>query len=224
MCDNGVFSIPDLVLDDYSYIGPTGPGDSNDLCKCNTVVYSLMSACDACQGANWFSWNTWKHNCTNVDPLQTFSHTVPSGTRVQEWAFVDVTKKGIWDPVLSYQLGNRVEIIPGEPAIMTSIPAPTTTSTSVPGLSSSQAQYLLSRGTSSDKSRKIGAIVGGVLSGIAIIAAAVALFLWRARIKRRRMTRKAAEVIFANRALPMQEKVPKNKDQEEPHDVVAEAI
>jgi hypothetical protein len=119
---------------------------------------------------------------------------------------------------------DRVEIIPGEPATMTSIPAPTTTSTSVPGLSSSQAQYLLSKANSGDRARKIGAIVGGILSGIALVAAAVALLLWRARVKRRRVTRKAAEIIFANRALPLQEKVFKGKDQEEPHDVVAEAI
>lgn len=51
-----VFSIPPLANDSYSYVGPTGSGDAADLCKCNTVVYSLMSACDACQGANWFSY------------------------------------------------------------------------------------------------------------------------------------------------------------------------
>jgi len=49
-----VFTIPDLLPGD-SYIGPTGPSDAGDLCKCNTVVYSLMSACDACQDALWFS-------------------------------------------------------------------------------------------------------------------------------------------------------------------------
>ena len=98
-----VFTIPPLANDSFSYIGPTGPGDSADLCKCNTVVYSLMSACDACQGANWFSyvrfppvvprlgvrcgltkdismmmcrWNTWSYNCTSVDPPQTFVFSV----------------------------------------------------------------------------------------------------------------------------------------------------
>ena len=51
-----VFTIPPLAADSYSYVGPTGAGDTADLCKCNTVVYSLMSACDACQGADWFSY------------------------------------------------------------------------------------------------------------------------------------------------------------------------
>jgi Ca2+/Na+ antiporter len=105
---------------------------------------------------------------------------------------------------------------------MTSLPAPTSTQTSVPGLSSSQAQYLASK-TKSNRARKIGAIVGGVLSGIALVAASVALFLWRARINRRRTTRKAAEIIFANQAMPMQEKVFKGRDQEQARDVVPEA-
>ncbi|KAF8491364.1 hypothetical protein F5888DRAFT_1736780 [Russula emetica] len=57
VCDNGEFSIPSLVSGD-SYVGPTGSNDSTDLCKCNTVVYSLMSACGACQfeDAIWFSY------------------------------------------------------------------------------------------------------------------------------------------------------------------------
>ena len=50
-----VFTIPALLPGD-SYVGPTGPTDASDLCKCNTVVYSLMSACDACQDALWFSY------------------------------------------------------------------------------------------------------------------------------------------------------------------------
>jgi hypothetical protein len=104
---------------------------------------------------------------------------------------------------------------------MTSLPAPTTKATTVPGLSSSQAKYFSSKTKGSDRARKIGAIVGGVLSGIVLVAASVALFLWRARSKRRRTTRKAAEIIFANHAMPMQEKVFKGRDQEEPRDVVS---
>jgi hypothetical protein len=29
--------------------------DDNDQCKCNTVVYNLISACDACQGSSWIA-------------------------------------------------------------------------------------------------------------------------------------------------------------------------
>jgi len=222
VCDNGAFVIPSLTLDDYSYIGPTGSGDATDLCKCNTVVYSLMSACDACQGANWFSWKTWKVNCTTVDPPQTYSNTIPSGTRVPEWAFIDVTKEGIWDPILAHQLGNQVEISPGEPATMTSLPTPTSSQTTVPGLSSSQAHFLSSKLHPNNMGRKTAAIVGGILSAIALVAASVALLLWRARVKRRRTTRAASVIIFGNQAMPMQEKV--SRSQAEPRDAVPDAI
>ena len=43
------------LLPGYSYTGPSGVDDSN-LCKCNTVAYSLISACDACQGAQWITY------------------------------------------------------------------------------------------------------------------------------------------------------------------------
>jgi hypothetical protein len=53
-CSSVEFTIP-MLGSGNSYTGPTGSGDDDDLCKCNTVVYSLMSACDACQGAKWFT-------------------------------------------------------------------------------------------------------------------------------------------------------------------------
>ena len=45
------FSIPPLISGN-SYTGPAGV-DNGDACKCNTVLYNLISACDACQGASW---------------------------------------------------------------------------------------------------------------------------------------------------------------------------
>ena len=45
------------LLPGYSYTGPSGVDDSN-LCKCNTVSYSLISACDACQGAAWITYDS----------------------------------------------------------------------------------------------------------------------------------------------------------------------
>jgi hypothetical protein len=45
----------DPLQSGYSYTGPSGVDDSN-LCKCNTVAYSLISACDACQSETWISY------------------------------------------------------------------------------------------------------------------------------------------------------------------------
>ena len=46
-----VFEVPTLQPG-QSYNGPND-ADKGDLCKCNTVVYNLVSACDACQGESW---------------------------------------------------------------------------------------------------------------------------------------------------------------------------
>ncbi|KAI9443925.1 hypothetical protein H4582DRAFT_1917847 [Lactarius indigo] len=219
-CNNGVFTIPNLEPGN-SYTGPTGPGDENDLCKCNTVVYSLMSACDACQGAKWFSWKSWSRNCTAVDPPTTFSNLIPSGTRVQEWAFIDVTDEGTWDPVLAYQVGDATEVNAGQPGTLAAPATPTTTQTAVPGLAST----LVPASHNGSSAKKIGAIIGGVLGGLAFIAATVALLLWRARIRRRTATRAAAAAMFPGRtALPLQEKLGKKEETAAVEPVGAEAI
>jgi len=48
------FTIKELAPG-YHYTGPSGYDDS-DMCKCNTVTYSLLSACVACQGEEWITY------------------------------------------------------------------------------------------------------------------------------------------------------------------------
>jgi hypothetical protein len=51
------FTVP-VLPSGYEYAGPSGKSKSDDnLCECNTVTYSLLSACDACQGANWLTYD-----------------------------------------------------------------------------------------------------------------------------------------------------------------------
>ena len=101
-------------------------------------------------------------------------------------------------------------------------PSPTTTQTAVPGLSSLQAQFVSSVFGHHKKTKKTVGIVLGILSGILVIGVVAALWLWRARVKRRKMTRAAASVIFANLAFPLQEKGA--RDRYEPPNVFQEAI
>ncbi|KAI0246500.1 hypothetical protein BJV78DRAFT_148333 [Lactifluus subvellereus] len=55
-CNGDSFYMSPLKPGD-SYIGPTGDDDRDgDLCKCNTVVYSLLSACFACQQEPWITY------------------------------------------------------------------------------------------------------------------------------------------------------------------------
>lgn len=45
----------DALAPGYHYTGPSDYDDT-DLCMCNTVTYSLLSACVACQGEEWISY------------------------------------------------------------------------------------------------------------------------------------------------------------------------
>ncbi len=45
----------DPLMTGEEYAGPTLLGGA-DICKCNTVFYSLMSACGACQNAFWIEY------------------------------------------------------------------------------------------------------------------------------------------------------------------------
>lgn len=116
---------------------------------------------------------------------------------------------------------DNTEVTSGESGSLSPLPTPTTTQTSVPGLASSQLPSKNGHG----KGKSVGGIVGGILSGIAFIVASVGLLLWRARIKRRRTTRAAASMIFANRAMPLQEKVNRrSRDYSESRNIFQETI
>ncbi|KXN92204.1 ATP synthase subunit beta, mitochondrial [Leucoagaricus sp. SymC.cos] len=44
------------------YTGPD-PANTNDVCACNTVVYSLLSVCAACQNRFFVDWTSWTLHC-----------------------------------------------------------------------------------------------------------------------------------------------------------------
>ena len=52
-----VFTV-DPLLPGEEYFGPSGVDNSN-LCKCSTVAYSLVSACAACQDAEWITYGPY---------------------------------------------------------------------------------------------------------------------------------------------------------------------
>ncbi|KAI0246209.1 hypothetical protein BJV78DRAFT_1256868, partial [Lactifluus subvellereus] len=65
----------------YSYTGPSGVDDGN-LCKCNTVTYSLISACDACQSETWITFRSTAQKLCLFQLSQTLflpEHVCPNG-------------------------------------------------------------------------------------------------------------------------------------------------
>jgi hypothetical protein len=102
---------------------------------------------------------------------------------------------------------DATEVNAGQPGTLAAPATPTTTQTSVPGLSSTQLP------SHSHSSKRVPAIVGGVIGALAFIAAAVGLMLWHARFRRRRATRLAAAAMFP--AVPLKEKHTKTTDDAE---------
>ncbi|KAH9973121.1 hypothetical protein BGW80DRAFT_1252422 [Lactifluus volemus] len=181
-CNGGAFSVPALQPG-YSYTGPST--DGYNLCKCNTVVYSLLSACDACQGEAWISWSLYSQNCTTVYPASShtlsFPNPVPSGTRVPAWALIDITTENSWNSNQSYASGDTPEVAPG--ALIGSA-ASSAISGSTASIFSSPTYTSPPSSSSGKSSSNVGAIAGGVAGGVvAVSAAALLLFFF---LRRRR--------------------------------------
>ncbi|KAH9973126.1 hypothetical protein BGW80DRAFT_286690 [Lactifluus volemus] len=170
-CNQGGMPHLPVLPSGGSYSGPSA-GDANT-CKCNTVVYSLLSACGACQGGSWISWSDYIPNCTSSNFATPYALAIPSGTSVPYWALINVTVKGTWDPDESRAVGDTPESGPG---------AVITTPASSPVLSSSAILSYSPTATSSSKSTgssNVGVIAGGVIGGIAVISAATLIgFFW----------------------------------------------
>jgi hypothetical protein len=174
-CNGGSFTI-DALKPGYSYTGPSGVDDSN-MCKCNTITYSLVSACDACQGADWTSWSVFSSNCTKTMPPSSFPNSIPAGTRVPQWALLDVTSENNWNVNKSISAGDTPELASGATpgASGTSGRGATASGTraqSPTGTDASSSSTTKPASSSSAKksSSNLGVIVGGAVGGVAVIA------------------------------------------------------
>ncbi|KAI0306318.1 hypothetical protein B0F90DRAFT_1688907 [Multifurca ochricompacta] len=103
------FTIPPLSPGSH-YTGPSGPDDA-DICKCNSVTYSLISACAGCQKGVWISYEQWTANCTKISPVSTFPQLIPNDTRVPAWGFLGVSDSQPWDNVTACNFGGNPESV-----------------------------------------------------------------------------------------------------------------
>ncbi|KAH8099951.1 hypothetical protein BXZ70DRAFT_195533 [Cristinia sonorae] len=170
---------------------PDSPGDyyrppqpaSATACQCNTVFYSMLQACSKCQAHPIVPWSTWEFNCTT--PYSGYPETIPSGTNVPSWAYLDVIRADAFNDTAAK--ANHDEGLPES----TSPSSPESTGSTSTSTSPTSAPT----GAPAAAVRKVshaGAIAGGVVGGIVglAIAAALALFLWR-RHQRRHALRAA---------------------------------
>jgi len=158
-CNGGTWNIPPLAPNSQ-YVGPY-QGQSNK-CVCSTVVYSLVSACGACQGGGITTWSHWSFNCTASDiTLSQYPHNIPPAISIPSWAYLSVITADVWDPSAALAAHNS-----GAPdsTVATSATATSATATSAStGIPSST-------GTPTKNSNHAAAIAGGVVGGVVGLA------------------------------------------------------
>ncbi|KAF8872195.1 hypothetical protein BD779DRAFT_351145 [Infundibulicybe gibba] len=93
VCNGGNISIPALEPAEF-YPGPSK--EDATTCQCNSVFYSILSACAACQSGDILSWSTYTTNCTSPS-IQTFPSGIPPGTPVPHYAFQNVMLNDTFD-------------------------------------------------------------------------------------------------------------------------------
>ncbi|KAI0293052.1 hypothetical protein BC826DRAFT_1097725 [Russula brevipes] len=186
VCNSGSFVISAL-LPQNSYTGPSG-SDDGDICKCNTVVYNLISACDACQGEPWIPYSSWSLNCTSVAIAGTFPDPIPAGTRVPKWAFLDPTPSDDWNLTAASRSGDSPEVTGSAPIFPTSVRGSQSTIT----LTTNSPE---SSSAPQSSSSKTGAIAGGVVGGVVGAALIAGVVIWFTT--RRRRGRLAPSAAFA---------------------------
>ncbi|PPQ63071.1 hypothetical protein CVT24_005926 [Panaeolus cyanescens] len=176
------------------YVGPTFA--TADVCKCSTVYYSMMSACGGCQGLSFANWTAWSTNCPeSFIQLQRFERTIPSGTTVPNWAFLDVVASNNTFNATAAQL--NIGLTPTSsflPSSSVSDLPPTTTSSPLTSSSSPPVQTQVAE----KAGHNAGAIAGGVVGGLVGVAAIVLAILWFCTRKRNAVQK---DITFDHQAL-----------------------
>ncbi|KDQ33448.1 hypothetical protein PLEOSDRAFT_1110582 [Pleurotus ostreatus PC15] len=210
-CSGGAHEVPPLP-DNKHYVGPTTA--TADACQCNTVVYSLMSACGECQNRTISGWGEWSANCPHVD-INVFPGEIPAGTRVPGWAYLDV--KVLKNILESVNLAHSLVGIQANDAFDDNLakananstesaaPQPTSSSTSSSrhsatgsvrtsstssaapspiSTSAPTATNASSSSATSDNSHRIDQIIGGTIGGV--FALGILGFIWLYFFRKRR--------------------------------------
>jgi len=176
-CNGSTYTLPPLPNNGLPYMGPTGV-NGTILCNCNTVIYSLISACDLCQGETWLSWSTYSTGCIEVLPPSSFPNPVPADTRVPQWALIDVTLENTWVESMAFAAGDSPEVGPGK------MIGPYDISVSASGTSSGSSSTARPTSKHTSSNSNTGLIVGCVVGGMVVISLAVAFGFFLGRHRR----------------------------------------
>jgi len=184
VCNNGNWET-NALLPGQIYLGPQQGAAFP--CGCNTVVYSLVSACGACQNVSspaFINWTSWEENCGQIAPFGTFPENISPSTAVPHWAYLNFTNPG-FDVAQAQAAGDSPE--------STSTPAATPTA---PGSSGSPSTP--STPAPTGHKSNTGAIAGGVVGGIVGLVALAGL-VWVILRRRQPQNSSARVVVSADR-------------------------
>ncbi|EJD41781.1 hypothetical protein AURDEDRAFT_115357 [Auricularia subglabra TFB-10046 SS5] len=151
---------------------------------CSSVGYSIMAACSFCQSQTLPNWTFYRTNCTDQQVIFGWTEGIPARTAIPAWAYDDPRPLNGWDAVVANQ-----KALSGTPDITansspSSSPGASTASqpiTATPAPSTSTVPVGDGDEDSGGSSHSpVGAIVGGVVGGLAALglgAIGVALVL-----------------------------------------------
>ncbi|KAF8328047.1 hypothetical protein F5887DRAFT_152959 [Amanita rubescens] len=154
------------------------PPFSNNSCYCNTVWYSLISACAICQNGFIFTWPMYSQNCTQTY-LTKYPDPIPSNTIVPSWAYLDVTVEANdafnFDVASSVAVGSSSTVSASRSFSSTPV---STSLTSTSALTSASASSIPNSLSSHSPKTDAGAIAGGAIGCAFGGALILALLLW----------------------------------------------
>ncbi|KAL1757188.1 hypothetical protein FB107DRAFT_260174 [Schizophyllum commune] len=199
VCNGGIFSVPSLSSGEQ-YVGPD-PQFATD-CRCNTVFYSMLAACSACQDAEYIGWTMYSANCSSV-AIEEFPRDIPGGTRIPHWAYQDVVTNNTFD--IQTAINDAYSNAPES----TASAKPTFSTSKSSGHSTATGSGMESSGSSSasggGSKTNVGAIAGGVVGGVVGLAAIIGLAFF---FLRRRKQQRAKAPSSAYLAPPMSSATP----------------
>jgi len=159
-----------------SYAPP--PSIPPSQCDCSTVTYSLLMVCSACQGGSLIPWSFYAANCSaKASPDGQYPLAIPPGTAIPKWAYQSVIASGQFNISLANSVGDLPENGTSTSSSSSSLATSSTSTSSSPSPSQTN-----------DPAHKnnAGAIAGGVIGGLAILAINAILLTLCLRARRRR--------------------------------------
>jgi len=79
---------------------PLNATDDPTGCHCNTVIYSLIQACQICQGGAFMPWFEWNVSCSSVS-ISSLPSRIPFNVSVPPWAYLDVVTFGFFNETIA---------------------------------------------------------------------------------------------------------------------------